>query len=102
MNPSQLVFFVIETLTSVILVQNKIPDQPLPLLSSLLCSEPMDEGDNRAASGQPSHHAMRQRCLSALAAVSTRPGVVRESTPVLLEVLGSVHAGHLSQETQEI
>uniref|UniRef100_A0A8D3DTP9 MMS19 nucleotide excision repair protein n=1 Tax=Scophthalmus maximus TaxID=52904 RepID=A0A8D3DTP9_SCOMX len=84
-----LVFFVIETLTSVILVQNKIPDQHLPLLSSLLCSEPMDEGDNRAASGQPSHHAMRQRCLSALAAVSTRPGVVRESTPVLLEVLGS-------------
>uniref|UniRef100_A0A8D3E1A3 MMS19 nucleotide excision repair protein n=1 Tax=Scophthalmus maximus TaxID=52904 RepID=A0A8D3E1A3_SCOMX len=91
-----LVFFVIETLTSVILVQNKIPDQHLPLLSSLLCSEPMDEGDNRAASGQPSHHAMRQRCLSALAAVSTRPGVVRESTPVLLEVLGSVHAGHFA------
>uniref|UniRef100_A0A8D3DLN8 MMS19 nucleotide excision repair protein n=1 Tax=Scophthalmus maximus TaxID=52904 RepID=A0A8D3DLN8_SCOMX len=93
---TQLVFFVIETLTSVILVQNKIPDQHLPLLSSLLCSEPMDEGDNRAASGQPSHHAMRQRCLSALAAVSTRPGVVRESTPVLLEVLGSVHAGHFA------
>uniref|UniRef100_A0A8D3C5C2 MMS19 nucleotide excision repair protein n=1 Tax=Scophthalmus maximus TaxID=52904 RepID=A0A8D3C5C2_SCOMX len=88
---TQAMFFVIETLTSVILVQNKIPDQHLPLLSSLLCSEPMDEGDNRAASGQPSHHAMRQRCLSALAAVSTRPGVVRESTPVLLEVLGSVH-----------
>uniref|UniRef100_A0A8D2ZZ38 MMS19 nucleotide excision repair protein n=1 Tax=Scophthalmus maximus TaxID=52904 RepID=A0A8D2ZZ38_SCOMX len=55
-----------------------------------------------AASGQPSHHAMRQRCLSALAAVSTRPGVVRESTPVLLEVLGSVHAGSAAFSVEEV
>uniref|UniRef100_A0A3B4X687 MMS19 nucleotide excision repair protein n=1 Tax=Seriola lalandi dorsalis TaxID=1841481 RepID=A0A3B4X687_SERLL len=34
---------------------------------------------------------VRQRCLSALAAVSTQPSVVWESTPVLLEVLGSAH-----------
>uniref|UniRef100_A0A8C6P3L3 MMS19 nucleotide excision repair protein n=1 Tax=Nothobranchius furzeri TaxID=105023 RepID=A0A8C6P3L3_NOTFU len=34
-----------------------------------------------------SHHAMRQRCLSALAAVSLQPSVVFESTPVLLQVL---------------
>uniref|UniRef100_A0A8D3BNG0 MMS19 nucleotide excision repair protein n=1 Tax=Scophthalmus maximus TaxID=52904 RepID=A0A8D3BNG0_SCOMX len=74
----------------------------IPRLKKEMFSEPMDEGDNRAASGQPSHHAMRQRCLSALAAVSTRPGVVRESTPVLLEVLGSVHAGSAAFSVEEV
>uniref|UniRef100_A0A4W6FD37 MMS19 nucleotide excision repair protein n=1 Tax=Lates calcarifer TaxID=8187 RepID=A0A4W6FD37_LATCA len=47
------------------------------------------------ASEQYSHHAVRQRCLSALAAVSTQPSIVRESTPVLLEVLSSAHTGNL-------
>uniref|UniRef100_A0A4W6FA59 MMS19 nucleotide excision repair protein n=1 Tax=Lates calcarifer TaxID=8187 RepID=A0A4W6FA59_LATCA len=65
-------------------------------LSSLLCSEPMDQDNNRVASEQYSHHAVRQRCLSALAAVSTQPSIVRESTPVLLEVLSSAHTGNLS------
>lgn len=40
-----------------------------------------------------SHHAVRQRCLSALAAVSVRASVVMESAPVLLDVLSSAHAG---------
>uniref|UniRef100_A0A3Q2TH67 MMS19 nucleotide excision repair protein n=1 Tax=Fundulus heteroclitus TaxID=8078 RepID=A0A3Q2TH67_FUNHE len=44
------------------------------------------------ASELHSHHAVRQRCLAALAAVSVRASVVRESTPVLLDVLGSAHA----------
>uniref|UniRef100_A0A3P9QBF3 MMS19 nucleotide excision repair protein n=1 Tax=Poecilia reticulata TaxID=8081 RepID=A0A3P9QBF3_POERE len=39
-----------------------------------------------------SHHAVRQRCLSALAAVSIRASVVMESAPVLLDVLCSAHA----------
>uniref|UniRef100_A0A3P8U4Q4 MMS19 nucleotide excision repair protein n=1 Tax=Amphiprion percula TaxID=161767 RepID=A0A3P8U4Q4_AMPPE len=34
---------------------------------------------------------MRQRCLSALAAVSKQSSVVQDSTPVLLEVLSSAH-----------
>ncbi|XP_029953544.1 MMS19 nucleotide excision repair protein homolog [Salarias fasciatus] len=62
----------------------------IPRLKEEMFSEP-PENDNRKASD--SHHAMRQRCLSALAAVSVQPGVVRESTPVLLEVLRSAHAG---------
>uniref|UniRef100_A0A674AQQ2 MMS19 nucleotide excision repair protein n=1 Tax=Salmo trutta TaxID=8032 RepID=A0A674AQQ2_SALTR len=37
--------------------------------------------------------AVRQRCLTALAAVSSRPSVVQESTPVLLQVLTSSHTG---------
>lgn len=53
----------------------------------------MDQDKNRAASGQHSHHAVRQRCLSALAAVSVQPSIVLESTPVLLEVLSSAHTG---------
>ncbi|XP_035998366.1 MMS19 nucleotide excision repair protein homolog [Fundulus heteroclitus] len=48
--------------------------------------------DQREASELHSHHAVRQRCLAALAAVSVRAGVVRESTPVLLDVLSSAHA----------
>ncbi|XP_043958677.1 MMS19 nucleotide excision repair protein homolog isoform X2 [Gambusia affinis] len=39
-----------------------------------------------------SHHAVRQRCLSALAAVSVRASVVMESAPVLLDILSSAHA----------
>ncbi|XP_054913580.1 MMS19 nucleotide excision repair protein homolog isoform X2 [Poeciliopsis prolifica] len=39
-----------------------------------------------------SHHAVRQRCLSALAAVSVQGSIVMESAPVLLDVLGSAHA----------
>uniref|UniRef100_A0A8C8I500 MMS19 nucleotide excision repair protein n=1 Tax=Oncorhynchus tshawytscha TaxID=74940 RepID=A0A8C8I500_ONCTS len=37
--------------------------------------------------------AVRQRCLTALAAVSSRPSVVQESTPVLLQVLTFSHTG---------
>uniref|UniRef100_A0A8D0B1K1 MMS19 nucleotide excision repair protein n=1 Tax=Sander lucioperca TaxID=283035 RepID=A0A8D0B1K1_SANLU len=58
---------------------------------TLLCSEPMEHDNERAVSERRSHHAVRQRCLSALAAVSTQPSVVQESTPVLLEVLSSAH-----------
>lgn len=53
----------------------------------------MDQDSNKVASEQHSHHAVRRRCLSALAAMSTQPSVVRESTPVLLEVLSSAHTG---------
>uniref|UniRef100_A0A3B3DD02 MMS19 nucleotide excision repair protein n=1 Tax=Oryzias melastigma TaxID=30732 RepID=A0A3B3DD02_ORYME len=50
------------------------------------------------ASQQHSHHAVRRRCLSALAAVSTQPSVVQESTPVLLQVLKSALTGGVSLE----
>ncbi|XP_071369573.1 MMS19 nucleotide excision repair protein homolog isoform X3 [Centroberyx affinis] len=49
-----------------------------------------------------SHHAVRQRCLSALAAVSTEPSVVQESTPVLLEVLSSAHTGSVVFSVEEV
>uniref|UniRef100_A0AAX7U4Z5 MMS19 nucleotide excision repair protein n=1 Tax=Astatotilapia calliptera TaxID=8154 RepID=A0AAX7U4Z5_ASTCA len=48
--------------------------------------------------GTGTHTSMRQRCLSALAAVSIQPSVVQESTPVLLEVLRSAHTGNLAKK----
>lgn len=51
--------------------------------------------DQTETSELHSHHAVRQRCLSALAAVSVRSSVVQTSAPVLLEVLSSAHRGIL-------
>ncbi|KAM7371137.1 hypothetical protein PAMP_010628 [Pampus punctatissimus] len=68
----------------------------IPKLKEEIFSEPMEQ--DKAAPEQHSHHAVRQRCLSALAAVSTQPSVVQESTPVLLEVLSSAHTGSFSVE----
>uniref|UniRef100_A0A3Q1FMF3 MMS19 nucleotide excision repair protein n=1 Tax=Acanthochromis polyacanthus TaxID=80966 RepID=A0A3Q1FMF3_9TELE len=56
----------------------------------------------RLKNEQHSHHAMRQRCLSALAAVSKQPSVVQDSTPVLLEVLSSAHTGSASFSVDEV
>uniref|UniRef100_A0A8C4H955 MMS19 nucleotide excision repair protein n=1 Tax=Dicentrarchus labrax TaxID=13489 RepID=A0A8C4H955_DICLA len=54
------------------------------------------------ASEQQSLQAVRQRCMSALAAMSTQPGVVQESTPVLLEVLSSAHTGSVGFSVEEV
>uniref|UniRef100_A0AAX7UN19 MMS19 nucleotide excision repair protein n=1 Tax=Astatotilapia calliptera TaxID=8154 RepID=A0AAX7UN19_ASTCA len=62
----------------------------IPRLKNEMYTEPMNQ-DQGEASELHSHHAVRQRCLSALAAVSIQPSVVQESTPVLLEVLRSAH-----------
>ena len=56
-------------------------------------SEPMVQGGDDTPSNESPQNAVRQRCVSALAAVSTQPSVVRESAPVLLEVLSSAHTG---------
>ncbi|XP_030610496.1 MMS19 nucleotide excision repair protein homolog isoform X2 [Archocentrus centrarchus] len=73
----------------------------IPRLKSEMFAEPMNQ-DHREASELHSHHAVRQRCLSALAAVSTQPSVVQESTPVLLEVLSSAHTGSVSFSVDEV
>nr|XP_019939047.1 PREDICTED: MMS19 nucleotide excision repair protein homolog isoform X1 [Paralichthys olivaceus] len=73
----------------------------IPRLKKEMFSEPMDQ-DNSEVSEQHSHHAVRQQCLSALAAVSIRPSVVQESTPVLLEVLSSAHIGSVGFSVEEV
>ncbi|CAN9508908.1 unnamed protein product [Ophioblennius macclurei] len=72
----------------------------IPRLKEEVFSEPAEKDDNNKASD--SHHAMRQRCLSALAAVSIQPSVVQECTPVLLDVLRSAHAGSGSFSADEV
>uniref|UniRef100_A0A8C7WFS3 MMS19 nucleotide excision repair protein n=1 Tax=Oncorhynchus mykiss TaxID=8022 RepID=A0A8C7WFS3_ONCMY len=46
--------------------------------------------------------AVRQRCVAALAAVSSRPSLVQESTPVLLQVLTSAHTGTGAFSLEEV
>ncbi|XP_061823362.1 MMS19 nucleotide excision repair protein homolog isoform X2 [Nerophis lumbriciformis] len=70
----------------------------IPNLKQIVFSEPMEQvGD----SVQHLHPAVRQRCLSMLAAVSTRCSVAKESTPVLLDVLRSTHSGKVGFSTEE-
>ncbi|XP_072559603.1 MMS19 nucleotide excision repair protein homolog [Paramormyrops kingsleyae] len=59
----------------------------VPRLKEEIFTEPMTQGDG------PPPKALRERCMTALAAVSTQPAVIRESAPVLLEVLASSHTG---------
>ncbi|XP_048842659.1 MMS19 nucleotide excision repair protein homolog isoform X2 [Brienomyrus brachyistius] len=59
----------------------------VPRLKGEIFTEPMAQDDG------PSPKALRERCMTALAAVSNQPGVIRESAPVLLEVLASSHTG---------
>ncbi|KAM9426787.1 MMS19 nucleotide excision repair protein homolog isoform 2-T2 [Pholidichthys leucotaenia] len=73
----------------------------IPRIKQEMFSEPMDQ-DNRNSSEGYSHHAVRQRCLSALAAVSTQPNVVQESTLVLLDVVSSAHTGSFSFSVDEV
>ncbi|XP_047465933.1 MMS19 nucleotide excision repair protein homolog isoform X2 [Mugil cephalus] len=76
-------------------------DKLIPRMKKEMFSEPMEE-DHGGDSALRSHHAVRQRCLSALASVSTQPSVVQESTPVLLEVLSSAHTGTAGFSLDEV
>uniref|UniRef100_A0A8C0ZJF9 MMS19 nucleotide excision repair protein n=2 Tax=Cyanistes caeruleus TaxID=156563 RepID=A0A8C0ZJF9_CYACU len=48
------------------------------------------------------HHSLQQRCLQALAAVSTHTSIVRETVPVLLQHLQKVQKGTEARNTQEM
>lgn len=71
----------------------------VPRLKEEIFSE---KGDESTSSQSQSKGAVRQQCVIALAAVSTQPGLVRESVPVLLQVLSSVHAGSSSFTEEEV
>nr|XP_057918601.1 MMS19 nucleotide excision repair protein homolog isoform X2 [Doryrhamphus excisus] len=70
----------------------------IPTIKKVMFSEPMEQDGDFV---QHFHPAVRQRCLSMLAAVSTRPSVAKESTPVLLDVLRSAHSGKVGFSTDE-
>uniref|UniRef100_A0A6Q2XQA3 MMS19 nucleotide excision repair protein n=1 Tax=Esox lucius TaxID=8010 RepID=A0A6Q2XQA3_ESOLU len=54
-------------------------------------SKSLAQADGAAASQEHSQQALHQRCVTALAAVSSHPSVVQETTPVLIQVLTSAH-----------
>ncbi|XP_067100603.1 MMS19 nucleotide excision repair protein homolog [Osmerus mordax] len=74
----------------------------VPHLKDQIFTEPMALGDGSTLCQEPSQHAVRQRCVSALAAVSSQPSVVQESTPVLLQVLSSAHTGSGCFSSEEV
>ncbi|XP_061764988.1 MMS19 nucleotide excision repair protein homolog isoform X2 [Nerophis ophidion] len=79
-----------------VFITNMIPDLKQIVFSGK--TKPMEQvGD----SAQHLHPVVRQRCLSMLAAVSTKPSVAKESTPVLLDVLRSTHSGKVGFSTEE-
>ncbi|NXU39401.1 MMS19 protein, partial [Drymodes brunneopygia] len=47
-------------------------------------------------------HSLRQRCLQALAAVSTHTSIVKETVPVLLQHLQKVQKGTEARNTQDV
>ncbi|XP_062352752.1 MMS19 nucleotide excision repair protein homolog isoform X1 [Cinclus cinclus] len=48
------------------------------------------------------HHSLQQRCLQALAAVSTHTSIVKETVPVLLQHLQKVQKGTEARNTQDM
>ncbi|NXF32686.1 MMS19 protein, partial [Nyctibius bracteatus] len=48
------------------------------------------------------HHSLRQRCLQALAAMSTHTSIVRETVPVLLQHLRKVQKGSEARNAQDM
>ncbi|XP_030308861.1 MMS19 nucleotide excision repair protein homolog [Calypte anna] len=67
----------------------------VPRLQEELQSEPGEESSHH-------HCLLRQRCLRALAAVSTHPSIVRETVPVLLQHLRKVQKGSQGGDAQEM
>ncbi|XP_061561738.1 MMS19 nucleotide excision repair protein homolog isoform X1 [Phycodurus eques] len=70
----------------------------IPRIKRVIFSESMEQDDESMQNTQP---AVRQRCLSVLAVVSTKPCVAQESTPVLLEVLNAAHSGEVGFSLEE-
>ncbi|XP_029104589.1 MMS19 nucleotide excision repair protein homolog isoform X2 [Scleropages formosus] len=63
----------------------------IPQLKAEIFSEPMLRDNGQEAVHTSSQHVVRQRCMTALAAVSCHPTLVQQTAPVLLQVLSSSH-----------
>uniref|UniRef100_A0A8C9TTI0 MMS19 nucleotide excision repair protein n=1 Tax=Scleropages formosus TaxID=113540 RepID=A0A8C9TTI0_SCLFO len=66
----------------------------IPQLKAEIFSEPMLRDNGQEAVHTSSQHVVRQRCMTALAAVSCHPTLVQQTAPVLLQVLSSSHTGN--------
>ncbi|KAK7918894.1 hypothetical protein WMY93_010178 [Mugilogobius chulae] len=74
----------------------------IPRLKIELFTVPMEMENSLEATKRPSHHTVGQRCLTALAAVSSQPNVVQESTPVLLELISAAHTGSVPFSVEDV
>ncbi|XP_062387285.1 MMS19 nucleotide excision repair protein homolog isoform X2 [Sardina pilchardus] len=74
----------------------------LPKLKECIFTERMVQGDGVAPAVWGSQNAVRQRCVTALARVACEPSLVRESSPVLLELLTTAHTGCGSFSVDEV
>ncbi|XP_077358963.1 MMS19 nucleotide excision repair protein homolog [Festucalex cinctus] len=70
----------------------------IPRIKKEIFSELMEQDGDLL---QHTQLAVRQRCLAVLAAISVKPSVAQESTPVLLDVLGAAHSGKLGFSLDE-
>ncbi|XP_072311811.1 MMS19 nucleotide excision repair protein homolog [Eucyclogobius newberryi] len=73
----------------------------IPRLKIEMFAVLMDEESLEAAK-RPSHQTVRQRCLTVLAAVSSQPTVVQESTPILLELISAAHTGSVPFTVEDV
>ncbi|XP_027014879.2 MMS19 nucleotide excision repair protein homolog isoform X1 [Tachysurus fulvidraco] len=73
----------------------------VPKLRDQIFTEPMAEGDASYLTPSRSKAATMQRCVTALATVSSQLSLVQESAPVLLQVLKAVHKGNGGFSTEE-
>ncbi|KAJ8404898.1 hypothetical protein AAFF_G00332850 [Aldrovandia affinis] len=74
----------------------------IPKLKEEIFSEPKEQMEGHAPAQKHSQQAVRQRCVMALAVVSSKPSMVQESGPILLQVLSSAHAGSCSFSLEEV
>ncbi|KAG7492628.1 hypothetical protein MATL_G00016300 [Megalops atlanticus] len=74
----------------------------VPKLKDHIFSEPMVLGDGSITTQTHSQQALRQRCVMALAVVSSHPSLVQETAPILLQVLASAHTGSGSFTVEEL
>ncbi|XP_077482044.1 MMS19 nucleotide excision repair protein homolog [Stigmatopora argus] len=70
----------------------------IPRIKKVLFSESMAQDGDSSQCNQP---LVRPRCLSALAAISTKSSVAQETVPVLLEVLAAAHSGEAGFSLEE-
>ncbi|XP_056626841.1 MMS19 nucleotide excision repair protein homolog [Triplophysa dalaica] len=70
----------------------------IPRLKEEIFSDPATVSDRLSQS----NGAVRQRCVTALASVSSQASVVSESAPVLLQVVASAHAGSCGFSVEEV
>ncbi|XP_055032497.2 MMS19 nucleotide excision repair protein homolog [Misgurnus anguillicaudatus] len=96
---SQVSLAVVECSASLANLQPKaFISRMIPRLKEEIFADPATGTDHVSQS----YRAVRQRCVTALAAVSSQAEVVKESAPVLLQVLASSHAGSSGFSVEEV